>query len=659
MAEVEIHSEKHTENHSGHLNKVSFAGLLIALGIVFGDIGTSPLYAMSAIIGTRTIDPVLALGGFSAVFWTLTFLTTIKYVIIALRADNNGEGGIFSLYTLIKDNSGRWLLYPAIIGGAFLLADGIITPPISISSAVEGLRIYTPDLPTVPIVILILIILFVAQQFGTQLIGKLFGPVMMIWFTFIGIIGAISMSHDFSVLRALNPYYAYQMIANYPHGFFLLGSVFLCTTGAEALYADMGHVGRGNIRFSWIYVKVCLLLSYAGQSAWLLTKTGTTLEGTTPFYSIIPPAILPFGIFIATSAAIIASQALISGSFTLVGEAIRLNFWSRQKIFYPTDFRGQLYIPQVNWLLMAGCIGVVLYFHEAKYMEAAYGLAVTLTMLMTTVLIAVYLHSRRVPIALTALITFVFLTIEAAFFVANLEKFPEGGFISVFVGFILFAIMWLWFKGRELRRSLTVMEDAAPFFETLKELSSDQTLPQYATHLVYLTGSETPDKIEQETIRSVLEKTPKRADVYWFVHVKTDDEPFTMKYCVQTIAKEDVYHLTFTLGFRIETRLNYFFDLALQEMQANGEVEITSRHPALEKYNIDGDIRFVLHSSFLSHENDLPFKQNFVMRSYYFLRRWMSVREDSAYGLDASNVEIEHEPIVVAEPQGMKLTRED
>ncbi len=647
-----------THNHSDHLNKVSFAGLLVALGIVFGDIGTSPLYAMSAIIGTRTIDPVLALGGFSAVFWTLTFLTTIKYVIIALRADNNGEGGIFSLYTLIKDNSGKWLLYPAIIGGAFLLADGIITPPISISSAVEGLRIYSRNLPTIPIVITILIILFVAQQFGTQLIGKLFGPVMMIWFTFIGVIGLLALAQDFSVLRALNPYYAYQMIVNYPHGFFLLGSVFLCTTGAEALYADMGHVGRGNIRFSWIYVKICLLLCYAGQSAWLMSKIGTTMDGATPFYSIVPPAILPFGIFIATSAAIIASQALISGSFTLVGEAIRLNLWSRQKIYYPTDFRGQLYIPQVNWLLMAGCIGVVLYFHEAKDMEAAYGLAVTLTMLMTTVLIAVYLHLKRFPIILTALVAIVFLAIEGAFFVANLEKFPEGGFISVFVGFILFSIMWIWYKGRQLRRSLTIMEDSAPFFETLKELSNDKTLPQYATHLVYLTGSETTDKLEQETIRSILEKTPKRADVYWFVHVKTADEPFTMKYRVQTIEKEDVYHLTFTLGFRIEPRLNYFFELALKDMQANKEVDITSRHPALEKYNIKGDIRFILHSSFLSHENDLPFKENFIMRSYYLLRRWFSVREDYAYGLDASNVEIEHEPIIVAEPQGMKLTRE-
>ena len=646
------------ENNHQHLNKVTFAGLLVTLGIVFGDIGTSPLYAISAIIGTRKIDETLALGGFSAVFWTLTFLTTIKYVLIALRADNNGEGGIFSLYALIRRKSGKWLLYPAIVGGAFLLADGIITPPISISSAVEGLRIYSPKLPTIPIVIAILVVLFVAQQFGTQFIGKLFGPVMMIWFAFIGIIGLISLTHDFTVLRALNPYYAYQMIFNYPHGFFLLGAVFLCTTGAEALYADMGHVGRGNIRISWIFVKICLLLSYAGQSAWLMTQVGKTLGSTTPFYSIVPPAILPFAILIATSAAIIASQALISGSFTLVGEAIRLNFWSRQKIYYPTDFRGQLYIPQVNWLLMAGCIFVVLYFHEAKYMEAAYGLAVTLTMLMTTILLAVYLYTKRVPTALTVLITAVFLIIEGAFFVANLEKFPEGGFISIIVGFVLFSIMWIWFKGRQLRRALTIMEDTAPFYETLQELSNDKTLPQYATHLVYLTGSNTPEKLEQEAIRSILEKTPKRADVYWFVHVVTDNEPFTMKYKVQTVAKEDVYHITFTLGFRIEPRLNYFFELALEDLQQSGEVDRTSRHPALEKYNIDGDIRFVLHSSFLSHENDLPFKANFIMRSYYFLRRWFSIREDYAYGLDASNVEIEHEPIIVAQPEGVKLERE-
>ena len=646
------------ENHSEHLNKVTAAGMLIAIGIVFGDIGTSPLYTFSAIIGTRTIEPILALGGLSAIFWTLTFQTTLKYVIIALRADNNGEGGIFSLYALVKRYSGKWLLYPAIIGGSFLLADGIITPPISISSAIEGLRIYSPDLPTVPIVIVILVLLFLSQQFGTQLIGKFFGPVMMVWFTFIGIIGAIALSADFTVLKALNPYYAYQMLTEYPHGFFLLGAVFLCTTGAEALYSDMGHCGRGNIRMSWIYVKICLILCYAGQAAFLVSRAGTQMEGVTPFYSIVPPSILPLGIIISTLAAIIASQALISGSFTLIGEAIRLHFWSRQNIIYPTDFRGQLYIPQVNWLLMAGCIFIVLYFRESKYMEAAYGLSVTLTMLMTTILIAVYLRSKRVPTAAVIGLSGLFITIELAFLIANIEKFPEGGYVSIIIGFILVSVMWLWYHGRQLRRSLTVLEKTEPFFETLAELSNDTTLPQYATHLVYLTASDSPKKIEQETIRSVLEKTPKRADVYWFLHVKTANEPFTMKYKVDTLAKEDVYFMTFTLGFRIEPRINYFFDMALEDLQKSKEVNITSRHPALEKYNIDGDVRFVLHSSFLSYENDLSFKQNLVMRSYYFLRRWFSIREDAAYGLDASNVVIEKVPIVVCRPEDMKITRE-
>jgi KUP system potassium uptake protein len=648
----------HDSHHSGHINKVTFAGLLIALGIVFGDIGTSPLYVFSAIIGKRTIEPIMVLGGFSAVFWTLTFQTTLKYVIIALRADNNGEGGIFSLYALVKRHAGRWLLFPAIIGGSFLLADGIITPPISISSAVEGLRIYSPHLPIMPIVIGIIGALFVTQQFGTQFIGKFFGPAMALWFGFIGIIGLLALTSDFSVLKAINPYYAYQLLAEYPHGFWLLGAVFLCTTGAEALYSDMGHCGRGNIRISWIFVKICLLLNYAGQSAWLMHHTGTQIEGRTPFYSIVPDAILPLAIIIATIAAIIASQALISGSFTLIGEAMRLNFWSRQRIIYPTDFRGQLYIPQVNWLLMAGCIFIVLYFQESKYMEAAYGLSVTLTMLMTTVLISVYLRSKRVPTAAVIVLTGLFLSIETAFLIANLEKFPEGGYVSVAVGFVLSMIMWLWFRGRQLRRSLTILEDTAQFYETLKELSNDKTLPQYATHLVYLTISDSPAKLEQEVMRSVLEKTPKRADVYWFLHVNTDNEPFTMRFKVETLAKEDVYFITFTLGFRIEPRLNYFFELALEDLEKNKEVTTMSRHPALEKYKIQGDIRFVLHSSFLSYENDLPFKQNFIMRSYYFLRRWLSVNEDKAYGLDASNVVIEHMPIVVRVPEDVRLTRE-
>lgn len=645
-------------SHHGHLNKASLGGLLVALGIVFGDIGTSPLYTFSAIVGERTINEILVIGGLSAVFWTLTLQTTIKYIIIVLSADNNGEGGVFSLYALIHEKSGKWILYPTIIGGSFILAEGIITPPISVSSAVEGLRIYSPEIPTIPIVIGILVLLFVAQQFGTQIIGRFFGPVMLVWFLFIGGIGLLSLSSDFSILKAINPVWVYRFLIEYPGGFWLLGAVFLCTTGAEALYSDMGHVGRPNIRFSWIFVKICLLLSYAGQAAWLMQHAGGHIEGTTPFYGIVPRAILPVAIGIATLAAIIASQALISGSFTLVGEAIRLNFWYRQRIVYPTDFRGQLYIPQVNWLLLAGCIGVVLYFHESKHMEAAYGLSVTLTMMMTTLLLSVYLRVKGLPAPLAFLIVAIFLTIEGAFLVANLIKFPEGGWITFLGGLVLISIMWLWYKGRLLRRSLTVMEDTGHFYETLKELSNDKTLPQYATHLVYLTGSDTPAKLELETMRSVLEKTPKRADVYWFIHVKNDNEPFTMKYKVDMLAKDDVYFLTFTLGFRIEQRINYFFELVLKDLERNKEVTTVSRHPALEKYNIPGDIRFVLHSSFLSYENDLPFRQDFVMRAYYFLRHWLSIREDKAFGLDASNVVIESEPIVFSERKDMKLERE-
>ena len=647
-----------TDNHSENFNKANFAGLLVALGIVFGDIGTSVLYAFSAIVGTRTIDETLVLGGFSAIFWTLTLQTTIKYIIIVLSADNHGEGGVFSLYALIRRYAGKWILYPTIIGGSFILAEGIITPPISVSSAVEGLRIYAPDIPTIPIVIGILIILFVAQQFGTQTIGKFFGPVMLVWFSFIAVMGLLSLSRDFSILGAMNPIWVYRFLVEYPGGFWLLGAVFLCTTGAEALYSDMGHCGRSNIRYSWIFVKICLLLNYAGQAAWLMTHAGETIQGITPFYGIVPRVILPFGIAIATLAAIIASQALISGSFTLVGEAMRLNFWYRQRIVYPTDFKGQLYIPQVNWLLLAGCIGVVLYFHESKHMEAAYGLSVTLTMMMTTILLSVYLRVKRLPLPLVYLIVAIFLTIESAFLVANLIKFTEGGWITFLGGLVLISTMWLWYHGRQLRRSLTTMEDTAPFFETLKAISNEKSLPQYATHLVYLTASDTPKKLEQETIRSIIEKTPKRADVYWFLHVKTDNKPFTMKYCVEMLEKDDVYFIVFTLGFRIEPRINYFFEIVLKDLEQNKEVNITSRHPALEKYDIDGDIRFVLHSSFLSYENDLPFKQNFIMRSYYFLRRWFSIREDAAYGLDASNVVIEHEPIVVREPENIQLTRE-
>ena len=648
-----------TSHSSGHLslNKVSIQGLLISIGIVFGDIGTSPLYTYKAIFGTRILTEHLVLGSFSAVFWTLTFQTTLKYVIITLNADNKGEGGIFSLYTLIRRYSGRWMLYPAIIGGSFLLADGIITPPISVSSAIEGLLIYYPNLNTVPIVLVIITLLFVSQQFGTQWLGRLFGPIMLIWFAFIGVIGLISLSQHPGVLRALNPWYVITLLRDYPGGFWLLGGVFLCTTGAEALYSDMGHCGRGNIRASWAFVKLTLLLSYAGQSAWLMQHLGKQLGPTSSFYEIVPPSLLVFAIGIATLATIIASQALISGSFTLIGEAIRLHLWPRQRVIYPTDFRGQLYIPQINWLLMAGCLGVVLHFRESKNMEAAFGLAVTLTMLMSTVLMSTYLRTKRVNMLAIILITALFLSIETAFLVANLIKFEEGGWISIMLGLILITLMVLWHKGKVLKRSFVEFEPLPPFIQTLKELSNDPTIPKYATHLVYLTSSDTPSKIEQETIESILYRSPKRADVYWFLHIQVEDEPFSMRYKVKTMAEQDVYYITFYLGFRIEPRLNLFFRLVVEDMVKNNEVEIVSRYQSLSQKNIMGDFRFVVFKNFLSSENDLPLGQKIIMNSYFLIRR-IALHEKSAYGLDVNNVAVEYVPLLFSHPKNIRLQRE-
>jgi len=407
------------------MNKVSAAGLLITLGIIFGDIGTSPLYVLSALIDKETITEQLVLGGISCIFWTLTLQTTVKYVFLTLKADNKGEGGIFALFTLLKRLNKKWLIYIAIIGGSTLLADGFITPPISVTSAMEGIKLYLNDstFNVIPYVIGILAIIFIAQQFGTSLIGKFFGPVMLIWFSMLGILGVSFILENPTVLKALNPIYAYELLALHPGGFWLLGAVFLCTTGAEALYSDLGHCGRENIRVSWFFVKTTLILNYMGQGAWLLSQQGQTLGDRNPFYSLMSEWFLPFGIVIATAATIVASQALISGSFTLINEAMRLNLWPKVKIKYPTEERGQLYIPSVNWILCFGCIGIVLFFENAKAMEAAYGLSIVITMIMTTILLSNFLVLRRYPNWLIYFILAVFLTIEFSFLVANLLKF--------------------------------------------------------------------------------------------------------------------------------------------------------------------------------------------------------------------------------------------
>lgn len=654
-----------SHSHQNLHSRLSAAGLLVTLGIIYGDIGTSPLYVMKAIIGDSVISQDLILGGLSCIFWTLTLQTTLKYVIITLGADNHGEGGIFALYALVKRTKIQWLIVPAIIGGSALLADGIITPPVSVSSAVEGLRNFNPDIPTIPIVISILFVLFTIQQFGSKLVGKFFAPMMLIWFTMLGVLGVIQMTQNLDVFRALNPYYAYHLLTSdvSEQGFFILGAVFLCTTGAEALYSDMGHCGRKNIRVSWMFVKTTLILNYFGQGAYLLDHQGLTLmelgsSNPNPFYLIMAKWFQPIGIVVATLAAVIASQALISGSFTLINEAMRLNFWPKVRIKFPSDQKGQLYIPSINWLLFLGCVGIVLYFKESSNMEHAYGLAIILCMIMTTILLNYYLILKRVKWYFIAPLIIVYLAIEFSFLAANIVKFMDGGFVTLFIAIILISIMSTWYLAKKISKSYTKIVKIDNYKKVLAELSLDLSIPKYATHLVYMTNSNRVDEIEEKVMYSILQKRPKRADMYWFIHVNVLNEPYRKEYKVTEIIKDDLYRIDFYLGFREATKINLMFKEVIKDMVQNGEVDVTSRYESLNKNNIIGDFKFVLSEKFLSNDSDITFFENIVMNSYFVLKKY-SLSEEKAFGLDASSVKVEQFPMVLHAPERIEMRRLD
>ena len=645
-------------NHKA--SKASLAGLIIALGIIYGDIGTSPLYTIKAIIGKHTVTDLLVIGGISCIIWTLTLQTTIKYVMLTLRADNNGEGGIFSLYALIRRHA-KWAVIPAMIGGAALLADGIITPPITVTSAIEGLELSRTT--TINIVLAILAGLFFMQQFGTSSIGKLFGPIMFIWFSMLAVLGIMHISDSLEILKAFNPYYAIKLLTTYPQGFLLLGAVFLCTTGAEALYSDLGHCGKGNIRVSWVFVKICLILNYLGQGAWLLShKTGLTLVGSkkdvllNPFYELMPHGFLYIGIAISTIAAIIASQALISGSFTLISEAFRLNLWPKLKINYPSDAKGQLFIPAINLLLFVGCCVIVLFFRESTKMEAAYGLSITLCMLMTSILYATFLYTHRVKSPIIIVYLMVYLSIELSFLAANLNKFMHGGYVTLLLGGALFGVMFIWFKSRKIKNRYVEFVKMDDYIHQLQELSNDMSIPKYATHLVYLTSANNPREIEHKTMYSILNKKPKRADIYWFVHVDVVDEPYKSEYLVDTIIPNEIIRIEFRLGFREEQRINLMFRRVVDEMVANKEVNITSRYTSLQKNKVAGDWKFVVMEKFLSHDNDLPLFERFIMKLYFILKKF-SLSEEKGFGLDSSYVKVEKYPLIVAPVTNLTLNR--
>jgi KUP system potassium uptake protein len=646
-----------------HLDKVSAAGLLVALGIIYGDIGTSPLYVLNAITNGRSISEELIFGGLSCIIWTLTLQTTIKYVVLTLKADNRGEGGIFSLYALVRRRR-KWLVIPAMLGGASLLADGIITPSISVTSAIEGLRQVSglAHITTTVIVIIVTIILFLMfflQQFGSASIGKMFGPIMIIWFSMLAVLGISHLSDDLRIFHAFNPYYAIRLLSHYPNGFWLLGAVFLCTTGAEALYSDLGHCGRGNIRMSWIFVKSCLILNYLGQGAWLLSNfTGkiVTSEGFNPFYGVMPDWFKLAGIIIATAAAIIASQALISGSFTLISESMRLNLWPKLKVNFPTEERGQLYIPGINLMLMAGCIGITWWFRKASNMEAAYGLAITICMISTSILFANYLVSKRKPAVLIYLYLLVYLTIELSFLIANLDKFPHGGYVTLCVGGLLFAIMYTWYRSRKIKNRYVEFVRMEHYIPQIQELSNDKTVPKYATHLVYMTSANNPKEIEHKIIHSILSKKPKRADIYWFVHVDVLDDPYTQEYIVEHIIPNDIIRVEFRLGFRVEHRINLMFRKVVADLVANKEVNIISRYESQEKNNVAGDFQFVVMEKYLSQDNDLPFFERIIMKLYFWLKD-ISLSEERGFGLDPSTVTIEKFPLIVAPVSKLNLKR--
>jgi KUP system potassium uptake protein len=642
-------------------NKLSAAGVLITLGIIYGDIGTSPLYVLNAIIGNNVINEALVLGGMSCVVWTLILITTFKYVYLALKADHDGEGGIFALYALVKNHPAKWPIIVTLIGCSALIADGFITPPISISSAVEGLDILFPDLPTMPIVVSILVLLFVFQQFGTSVVGSVFGPVMLVWFSTIGLLGLNQIIQHPEVFKAFNPYYAVNLLVNYPGGYWILGAVFLCSTGAEAMYADLGHCGKQNIRISWMFVLTCLLLSYFGQSAWLLGNVGEKLNSHGVFYSLVSKEYLPLVIFIATAAAIIASQALISGCFTLVNEAFKLRLWINLKVNYPSHSKGQIYIGPVNWFLMVGCLTVLFIFQESRNMEAAYGLSITINMLMTSMLLLLFFHLKGVERYKLVALGLLFFTIELCFLFSNVKKFLYGGWFTFLIAVLIFALMYFFHRARVFRDRHFKREDLNDYKEMFREIIADDSIPKEATNLVFMTKSSGESgMIDSTIIYSIFHHKPKRADIYWFVYVEILDNPQSMdkEYQVKTIVPGKVFYVHLSVGFKVKYSVRNLFRKVVEEMVTNGEVDERSRFDSLRKHNIPADFKYVFVKSMVPSENELKPLNKMAMNVYARLYR-MSYPIHKEFGLETSNVEEEVLPMNYKSTMEIDLKRID
>jgi KUP system potassium uptake protein len=643
------------KNHTD-LKKLSLAGLLVTLGVVYGDIGTSPLYTVNAIItgGRENINELLVYGSLSCVFWTLTLQTTIKYIIITLRADNKGEGGIFALFALLRKKS-KWAAFLTMIGGAALLADGVITPAITVTSSVEGLRLINPDIPVIPIVLIIFAGLFFIQQFGTRFVGNTFGPIMVIWFGMLGITGLYQLIYHPAILAALSPHYAFKFLSEYPGGFILLGAVFLCTTGAEALYSDLGHCGRTNIRVSWIFVKTALVLNYFGQGAWVMLNLPSA-EKANPFFAIMPQWFLLSGILIATAAAIIASQALISGSFTLLSEAVSLNFWPKVRILHPTYVRGQVYIPFVNWLLWILCSLIVIAFGKSTNMEAAYGLAITITMIMTTLLLSYYLYQKGMNHRLVLIMAGLLLTIEGSFLIANLHKFKNGGWFTLLLAFVYFMIMLGWYMGRKIKNRYTTFSKLSDYKQLILDLHEDKSVPKIATNLVYIIKANIKEQVESKVLYSILQKQPKRAETYWLLHVDIVDDPDRFEYDFTQIIPGVLHRVDFHLGFKVEPKINLYFREVLEDLTKSGEINLISSFDSLKKYNFTGDFKFILIDRVMLRDYKLSAWENFIL-TLHSISRLFGIPDEKALHLDSTNTIVEQVPITIEHSIDSRINR--
>ena len=627
-------------------NKVSLWGLLITLGIVFGDIGTSPLYVMKAVLHTgETIDQRTILGVLSCIIWTLTLQTTIKYVCVALRADNNGEGGILALYALLRRLKSKWIYILAIIGASTLLADGIITPAITVTTAIEGLESISPHLPVIPITLAIITIIFFVQRFGTESIGKSFGVFMLLWFLLLGIVGIISITSYPLILKAFNPYYAALLLAKSPQWFLILGAVFLCTTGAEALYSDLGHCGRKNITISWAFVKTMLILNYLGQGAWVLSHVQTA-STVNPFFSIMPQSMLFFAIIMATGAAIVASQALISGTFSILNEAMNLHFWPRMRIKHPTHVKGQLYIPVINLAMYIGVVLIILLFRDSSHMEAAYGLAITITMLMTTLLLGSYLHTKGVSRLIMILFIGAYCTIEGIFLAANLSKFLAGGWCTMLIGGILFLMMYVWIRAIKIRNHYISSKPLDDYYQIISDIKADMSIPKYTSNLVYINHASKEGTVDDKLVYSIINKQPKRADHYWLINMDFVDTPDTLEYDCKVLIPNTLYNITMHIGFRIEPRVSLYLRQVVEDLVANKKVDLTSNYPSLRKNGISGDFRFIIIHRVYYPENSVNRQQNLLMNFYALISK-IGIDEPKALGLDTSMVMVERVPLII------------